>query len=147
MGPQRSKQEVSTDAATPDGVGYEGEPWNETMREITWELAELAKAGWTSPALTVESARALVRIDAPRDAGHTVEVSLDLFDRALSKVSPRARGERLDSGLTEAAPSADRAMAAAPRGMRLRLRGYAAVLAGADYALTARAWWARGFVG
>ncbi len=54
-------------AATPDGEGYSGEPWDIATFEVACTLMQLANSDWT--ALTVDEAAAIVMEHAPRDAG------------------------------------------------------------------------------
>lgn len=55
--------------ATPDGLGYKGPPWDDTVFAKAVRLAELAKAPW-SP-LTLEDAEKVLFGHAPRDGGFT----------------------------------------------------------------------------
>lgn len=55
------------EAATPDGVGYAGEPWDATTYGVACNLFEIANSPWS--AFTTEVLEALVRETAPRDGG------------------------------------------------------------------------------
>jgi hypothetical protein len=76
-------------AATPDGQGYAGEPWNATTFEVCCTLLELANAPW-SP-YTVEDAYAAVVGNAPTDSGFTSADVNVRWESAVKQVGDKAR--------------------------------------------------------
>lgn len=88
-------------AATPNGAGYTGEPWDTTTFEVACTLLELANASWNtySPAEVVS----LIRQHAPTDAR---------FD--YRQVDAKIDSARTTVGLTARPAPADREEYAVP---------------------------------
>lgn len=76
-------------AATRNGDGYAGAPWNETTFTVACNLLELANAPWS--ALTVEEARRTLLDGAPRDNGFGAPEHAAIWDSAVAKVGTKAR--------------------------------------------------------
>jgi putative DNA primase/helicase len=85
-----------TEAATPDGTGYDGEPWNATVFEVCCKLQELANASWND--YTVEQAYADVMQHAPTDSGFTSEDVNSRWESAVRTVGDKARPTPADPG-------------------------------------------------
>lgn len=77
------------DAATPDGTGYHGEPWNSGVFEVCCALLELANSPWCSYSL--DDAKRDVVQNAPRDAGFTADDLGKIWRSAHARVDGKGR--------------------------------------------------------
>lgn len=78
-----------TKAATNDGEGYKGEPWDTTTFEVACTLMQLARSDWT--ALTMDEAREIVMEHAPRDSGFDVARISDKVASAIRSTEGKTR--------------------------------------------------------
>ena len=105
-------------AATPDGSGYTGEPWDGTTFYVACRLLELANASWTS--LTPDLVEALLLEHAPRDASFDDRAVLAKLASARSRIGDRAAdaptgaGRVDDSSLFRSRAQGGEASAVAP---------------------------------
>jgi putative DNA primase/helicase len=76
-------------AATPNGHGYRGEPWDQTTFEVACNLVELANAPWCE--LTEGDVYGLLLAEAPRDAGFDDRNVLAKWDSARKTVGETGR--------------------------------------------------------
>ena len=87
--------QAMTKAATPDGTGYEGDPWDTTTYMAACQLFELANAGWTT--ITPEEVETIVMSEAPRDNGFTDARVKEKITSARAKVGTKARPAPVDN--------------------------------------------------
>lgn len=77
------------EAATQDGSGYVGEPWNATTFEVACNLVELANSTWNG--YTLEQAYSDLLRYAPTDSDFTSEDVNVRWESAVTKVGDNAR--------------------------------------------------------
>ena len=82
-------------AATPDGDGYDGEPWDTTTYMAACQLFELANADWT--VLTPDEVEVLVMAEAPRDSGFDDARVKEKIESARRKVGDKQRPAPVDN--------------------------------------------------
>jgi len=83
-----ARLDAMRDAATPDGNGYGGEPWDATTFAVACNLVELAHSGAGYP---VTQAHADLLDRAPRDGGFTDRDIEAKWTSALAKIGDKAR--------------------------------------------------------
>ncbi len=83
-----------TEAATDGGVGYVGEPWDETVFKVACNLLEIANSDWAK--LTPKDAERLVLEHAPIDDGFTTERIQSKVESAKVKVAGHSRKKPLE---------------------------------------------------
>lgn len=76
-------------AATADGSGYRGEPWNHTTFEVACALIEIANSPWN--AYSLGHAQRDLFAKAPRDAEFDDYVVRKCWDSAAGRVGDKAR--------------------------------------------------------
>ena len=110
-------------AATDDGVGYEGEPWDTTTYMAACQLFELANADWT--VLTPDEVEVLVMAEAPRDRGFDDARVKEKIESARRKVGDKQRPPPVDNtswmdsvGETPTSPQATPTQKLEPRSRR-----------------------------
>ena len=102
-------------AATLDGKGCAGEPWDATTYEVACKLFEVANAEWS--ALTKDQARDLVLEHAPRDGGFDDARVNEKIRSALGKVGSKARALPAATGSwVDNVPSSNAPVATVPEG-------------------------------
>jgi putative DNA primase/helicase len=83
-------------AATPNGEGYDGEPWDTTTYMVACQLFELANAPWA--ALDPEDVAQIVFKHAPRDPGFDTARVQEKIYSARAKVGDKARVDTRSGG-------------------------------------------------